>query len=120
MPGQPHYPVLGSGRSPFSGAGGVLVGPHDGGIHHHLPVDLPDRIRLGLGVGQQSLPGPVGLPATEPLIAGLPGPIALGQVPPGHPGSQLPQNSVQDLTMVGPLATRAAVGRRNGASSAQA
>ena len=71
---------------PFSGAGGVLVGPDDRGIHDHLPVDRPDRVGLGLGMGQQSPPGAIGLPAPEPLIAGLPGPIALGQVPPGHPG----------------------------------
>jgi len=60
--------------APFSDTGGVLVGPHDGGIDHHLPVDLPDRIGPGLGMGQQSLPASIGLPAPEPLIAGLPGP----------------------------------------------
>jgi hypothetical protein len=43
----------------------VLVGPDHGGVHDHLPVDLPDRIGLGLGVGEQALPGAIGLPAAE-------------------------------------------------------
>jgi hypothetical protein len=97
---------------PFSGASGVLVGADDRGIHHHLPVDLTDRIGLELGVGQQPLPSPVGLPAAEPLIAGLPGAIALGQVSPGHPCGQLPQDPVHHLAMVGPLPAGAAVGRQ--------
>jgi hypothetical protein len=80
---------------PFSGAGGVLVSTDDGGVHHDLPVDLPDRIRAGPGMSQQPLPGPVSLPAAEPLIAGLPGSMALGQVPPGHPSGQLPQDPVR-------------------------
>jgi hypothetical protein len=83
---------------PFSGASGVLVSPHDGGIHHDVPVDLADGVRAGLGMGEQSLPGAVDLPAAKPLIAGLPGPIALGQVPPGHPGDQLPQMSAYTFT----------------------
>jgi hypothetical protein len=41
---------------------------HDGRIDDHLPVDLADGVRAGLGVGEQPLPGAVGLPATEPLI----------------------------------------------------
>src|SRR5919112_69485 len=110
MPGRSRQPTLRSRMLPFSGAGGVLVGPHDGGVDHDVPVDLPDGIRAGLGMGQQALPGPISLPAAEPLIAGLPGPIALGQIPPRHPGGQLPQDSVDHLAMVGPLATRATVG----------
>jgi hypothetical protein len=70
---------------PFSGAGSVLVGPHQGGVRHHLPVDLPNRVRAGLGMGQQPLPGVVVLPAAEPFRAGLPGTIAFRQVPPGTP-----------------------------------
>jgi hypothetical protein len=49
----------------FSGAGGVLVSAHDGGVDHHFPVDLADGVRAGLGMGQQSLPGAVGLPAAD-------------------------------------------------------
>jgi hypothetical protein len=63
---------------PFSSAGGVLVGTDDGGIHDHLPVDLPNRIGAGLGMGEEALPGAIVLPAAEPLIAGLPRPVALG------------------------------------------
>jgi hypothetical protein len=70
---------------PFSGASGVLMRPHHGGVrvHHDFPVDLADGVRAGLGMGEQSLPGALGLPAAEALIAGPPRPIALGQVPPG-------------------------------------
>jgi hypothetical protein len=80
--------ILGSGRSPFSSASGVLVSAHDRGIDD-LPVDLADGIRAGLGVGQQSLPDAVSLPAAEPLRAGLPGTVALGQVSPGTPVTNL-------------------------------
>ena len=38
--------------------------------------------------------------------------IALGQIPPGHPGGQLPQDPVDHLAVVGPLATRAATFRQ--------
>jgi hypothetical protein len=69
----------------FSGPGGVLVSAHDGGVHHHLPIDLADGIGAGLGMGQQSLPGPIGLPAAEPLMAALPRAVPLRQVPPRHP-----------------------------------
>jgi hypothetical protein len=111
---------LGSCRIPVSGAGSVLVRSDDGGIDHDLPVDLPHGVRLGLRVGQQPLPGAVGLPAAEPLLAGLPGAVALRQIPPRRPGGQLPQDPVDHPAMVGPLATRAAGRGSNGAISAQA
>jgi hypothetical protein len=38
-------------------------------------------VQGGLDAG----PGAVGLPAREPLVHRLPGPVALGQVPPGTP-----------------------------------
>ena len=61
-----------------AGAGGVLVGTHAAGVDADDPFQLANRIGLGLGVGQQPLPGAIGLPAAEPLIAGLPGTVALG------------------------------------------
>src|SRR4029453_4336967 len=62
--------------------------------------------------GEQPLPGAISLPAAEPLIAGLPGTIALGQVPPRHPGRKLPQDPVEHLAVVGPLAARPTIGRQ--------
>jgi hypothetical protein len=95
-----------------AGPGGVLVGTVDGGVHADGPLDLPDRVGLGLGVGQQPVPGAVLLPAAEALVAGLPGPVAFGQVPPGCAGPQSPQDAVDGAAVIGPLPTRPAVGRQ--------
>ena len=74
-----------------------------------IPLQLADRIRLGLGVGQQPVPGAVASPAHEPVIAGLPRAVALGQVPPGRAGAQLPQDAVDHRAVVAPTAAAAAV-----------
>jgi hypothetical protein len=73
-----------------AGAGGMLMGTVDRGVHADGPLDLADRVGLGLRVRQQPVPGAVLLPAAKPLVAGLPGPIALGQVTPGCTGVVCP------------------------------
>ena len=40
--------------------GGVLVGAVDGGVHRHVPVQLPGRVRPGQQVGVDPVPRPVG------------------------------------------------------------
>src|SRR4030095_15015067 len=50
-------------------------------------------------------PGPIGLPTGEPLVDRLPGPIALGQVPPGDPGADPEQDDVEDLAVISPPPT---------------
>src|SRR5207344_499345 len=86
------------------------VGTVDRGVHTDRPLDLPDRVVLGLGVGQQPIPGAVLLPAAEPLIAGLPGPVAFGHITPGRAGPQPPQDPVDRAPVIGPLPTRTPVG----------
>src|SRR5215213_6743941 len=87
----------------------MLMGTVDRGVHADGPLNLADRVGLGLRVRQQPVPGAVLLPAAKPLVAGLPGPIALGQVTPGCTGAQPPQDPVDRAAMVSPLPTRAPV-----------
>src|SRR4029450_5051014 len=50
-------------------------------------------------------PSPVDLPAGKPLVAGLPWPITLGEVPPGRTGPGPPDDAVDHLAVVMPAAT---------------
>src|SRR4029453_5503817 len=99
-------PVLpGSTGSPFPGAGGVLVSPDHGRIDLRMPVQLPSRLRLDAQGGLDPGPGPIGLPTREPLVDRLPGSIALGQVPPGHPGADPEQDAVEARAVIPPPPT---------------
>lgn len=59
--------LLRRGRVP-AGAGGVLMRVHDGGVDRDVPVDLTGRIRHGLNLLEQVLPGSVGRPQPMTLI----------------------------------------------------
>jgi hypothetical protein len=48
------------------------------------------------------IPGAVVFPATETIITGGLGRIALGEIFPGSAGAQDPENAIEDLSMVGP------------------
>lgn len=63
----------------------MLVCPADGRVDTHRPVDAPGRVGVRLQPGQDCRPGPVTLPAAEPVVGGLPGRIRLGYVAPGVP-----------------------------------
>ena len=56
-----------TGPSPCdpSGAGGVLVGPHDRRVDRHLPYDRPNRVVPDLDVVEELLPGAVPRPAAQ-------------------------------------------------------
>jgi hypothetical protein len=71
----------GSSRAPFPGPSGVLVGPDHRGVDVGVPVQLPSTLGLGAQGGLDPSPGPVGLPAREPFVDRLPGPVPLGQIP---------------------------------------
>jgi hypothetical protein len=95
----------GSSRAPFPGPSGVLVGPDHRGVNVGVPVQLPSTLGLGAQGGLDPSPGPVGLPAREPFVDRLPGPLPLGQIPPGHPATHPNQAAVEDLTVVPPTPT---------------
>ena len=80
----------------------VLVGAHHGRVQAHVLLHLSDRVGLGLGEGQQAVPGAVPAPADESVVAGLPGAVALGQIPPGRPCPELPEDAVHYLAVVAP------------------
>ena len=85
-----------------TGAGGVLMRAHDGGIHTHLPVDQPRRIGPGLQRGQDARPDSVALPAPEQRVDRLPGAVARGHVPPRRADPHPPSDAVDELPL-GPL-----------------
>src|SRR5207247_3056155 len=87
----------GSARAPFPGSSGVLVGADHGRVDLGVPVQLPSSIGLGAQGGLDAGPGPVGLPAREPLVDRLPGPVALGPVPPRHGATGPEQDAVGQL-----------------------
>src|SRR4029453_15338916 len=71
---------------------------HWGRPQHPVAAGRPGR--AGLTGGHQRPdpgPGPIGLPAAQPTITGLPGPKPQGHIPPGPAGMQLPQDAAQDL-----------------------
>jgi hypothetical protein len=97
---------------PTTGATSMLVRTGRGAIDTHLPDELAHRIRLGLHVRQNPIPGPIPPPAIQPVRARLPRPIALRQVPPGGASAQLPQDAVDHRAMVPPLPTPPARGQQ--------
>ena len=92
---QPHFPD----------AGGVLVGADVAGVDADGPLHRADRVVFDLHFPQQPLPGAVGCPLAQPLVSGLPRPVALGQIPPRHAGTGLPQNRVDHLPVIAPPPT---------------
>ena len=95
----------GSARSTFPAPAACWWGPDDAGVDLGVPVQLPSPVGLGPQGGLDPGPGPVGLPAREPLGDRLPGPIALGKVPPRHPAAHPEQDAVEDLAVVPPTPT---------------
>lgn len=78
----------------------MLVGTDDRLIDEVLlPIDLATRICLSLQLGQDARPQPASLPPIEARGDGLPRPIALGQVAPGHPSLGDPKHAVDDAPM---------------------
>lgn len=83
----------------------MLMRPHDGGVDRDVPVNLPDRVGLGLDLLEQTLPRPVGRPHPVPFVDGLPWPEPFGQVTPLHAGPYPVQNPVDHLPVIPPPAT---------------
>lgn len=73
-PSVPNLPARRSRPPPFPGAGRVLVGAVDGGVHRHRPFRRSDGVVACLNQLQEAGPGPVPLPTGEPLINRLPRP----------------------------------------------
>jgi hypothetical protein len=88
---------------------GVLVGTDAGGVDDDDPLQVAERVRLGLRVGQQLILGAVLAPADQPVVAGLPRAVPLRQVAPRRPGPELPQDPVQDGAVIPPAPAALAV-----------
>jgi len=87
----------------------MLMRPDDRAIDVvDAPVDLASLIRLLLERGQKPVPDPGLLPAVEATGDRPPGTITLGQVPPGRPGLEDPEDAIDDppMVMVGPTHAR--------------
>lgn len=80
-----------------AGAGGVLMRAHD----RRVDADVPDNLVGGIGdalqPGQHLCPGAVALPAAEQPVDGLPGTVAVRDVPPRGADADAPADSVDEL-----------------------
>jgi hypothetical protein len=95
------------------GAGSVLVGSHAGAVDgDDLPVQLALLIRFPLQRLEHPLPHPLPFPAFQPIVAGALGPIAGGQVFPLGASAQDPQDPVDHLAVIAPLAAALPLGAR--------
>ena len=81
------------------------MSPDRTGVDTDGPLDVPDGVVLDDDLIQHAFPGAVGGPDPQPLVSGLPRPVALGQVPPRCTGAQLPQDRVDHLAVITPPPT---------------
>jgi hypothetical protein len=88
----PFFAPLGRGAAR---PGGVLVGPDDATVHRAV---RPDQglvlVRLPLQGLEDRFPEPPPLPADQAIIAGFPGAIPLGDLPPGGAGALPPADAI--------------------------
>jgi hypothetical protein len=92
----------------------VLVSPDGTGVDAEGPLHRADRVVLDDHLGQDPVPGAVGGPFPQPLVRGLPRPVALGQIPPRRPGAGLPQDRIDHLPVIAPPPTPATGRRQQG------
>ncbi len=79
----------------------------DGGIQGDIdPDDVVILIFLGLQSLQEPIPGPIGFPTAQAVVAGGLGRVAFWQVLPGSAGAQDPENAIEDRTVIGPRMAR--------------
>jgi len=64
------------------------------------PVQLAIRVGLLLQALQDVLPDLSPLPPVEPAGDGLPGAVALGEIPPGCSGAKEPKDGINDGAMI--------------------
>jgi hypothetical protein len=90
----------------------------------HGAVDTPERpgdaVLLGrarLELAEELLPEPARGPAPQPTVDGLPGPVALGQVPPRDAGVEDKQDAVEDAAVI-QIRPALAPGRRRARATA--
>src|SRR5262245_35012949 len=80
----------------------MLVRPHDRGIDLGSPVQIARSVRVGLQPLLDPCPRPVGLPPSEPVVAGLPRPIPLWDLTPLRAVVYPPENPVDHLPVIPP------------------
>ncbi len=90
----------------------MLVRPGYGAVDAHEPLHLAHRVRLGLRVRQEVVPGAVAPPAHEAVVAGLLGVVVLGQVAPRSAGSEFPQDTAHHRAVVPPAPAAAVASRQ--------
>jgi hypothetical protein len=92
-----YHRAVPSADPPFPRPRDVLVSPADGGIDVDVPGDQALHVGLGLELGEDSLPGPIPLPAPEQVVHPAPGPIPPRDIPPRGPGPGSPPHADDQL-----------------------
>ena len=91
------------------------MGSHDGAINKmDRPVELTLPITKTLEFSPDDLPNPLGGPATKTAVNGGPFAESIGNIPPGCPGPQNPDNAANNGTMVEVRTAQANQGRQEG------
>jgi hypothetical protein len=93
-----HSPLFRSGRGP---GGPDISGVGKPSVEIHQPV----RLQSDLQPLQDAVEGAVVSPDAVPVVRALPGTVSLRKVPPGSTAAQDPQDRVEHLPWVTPLAT---------------
>lgn len=96
----------------FAGACGVLMGPHHGGVHRDVPIDVTGCVSHRLNLLQKAFPCAIGGPPSVTFIDGLPRSESFRQVTPLDPGPDPVQDPVDHLPVVPPPATTAVAHRQ--------
>jgi hypothetical protein len=82
------------GAAPFSGPGGVLVGPHRAGVDAEGPLQVRDGVVLNDHLVEDAFQGTVRGPDPQLLVGGLSGFVALRACLAMGAGAQLPQDRI--------------------------
>lgn len=90
----------------------MLVRAGHRAVYANGPFEFSCNVRSGLQVREEVLPGTVAAPTNEAVVASLPGTVALGHLTPRSTGSQSPEDTVDDPTVILPLPSSTAAFRQ--------
>ena len=80
----------------------MLMRPDHARVDGNDPFEVADGVVFDDHPVEDPVPGAVLGPQPQPFMRRLPGPVTIRQVTPGRTSAQLPQDRVDDLTVIPP------------------
>lgn len=80
----------------------MLMRPDHARVDGNDPFEVADGVVFDDHPVEDPVPGAVLGPQPQPFMRCLPGPVTIRQVTPGRTSAQLPQDRVDDLTVIPP------------------